>query len=177
MKFISALLILAFSFSSFADNGVKHIIDDLTYSLNVEWDQQDQRFYNEQLDLYTQRIADLRAQGLSQEDLINSLMASIQNEGIRQEVKQMLQMISAERLSDSQVMSILNSLRQKTYAEGASWNGSVVMSAAIITAIVIGTAVVLYGINGRKIRKLQEDCQGSGSTDQQTNTSSCERGT
>jgi len=174
MKFFSALLVLAFSLSSFAGTGVKSIIDDLTYSLNVEWDQEDQRFYNEQIDLYTQRMADLRAQGLSQEELMNSVMATVKNEEARREVREVLQIISVEKLTDAQALNILTSLRQKTYGEGASWNGNVVVKTAIITAIVIGTAVVLYGISGRKLRKLLEDCEGADSSSQ-TNTSKCER--
>jgi hypothetical protein len=58
MKVLSFFMVLIFSTTSFASNpsDVKSIIDDLNYSLSVEWDQKDLAFYDDQLDLYTQKI-------------------------------------------------------------------------------------------------------------------------
>lgn len=174
MKFLSVLILVVFSFSSFAGNGVKSIVDDLTYSLNVEWDQKDQRFYNDQMELFSKNISLLKDQGLSNEEILNSILASMKNDEVARDAKEMFRIISAENLTDTDAMNIITSLRHKSYHQGASWNGNVVMTAAIVAAIIVGTSVILYGISGRKLRKLQEECEGGGSSNQ-TDTTNCER--
>ena len=174
MKILSIFLALLVSASSFADSNVRSVIDDLNYALKVEWDQNDMAFYNSQLDLYSQRLADLKRQGMSHEALIKEISGSIKNKQAAHEVEQMFRLISANDLSDDEAFDIYATLRDKTFVQGASWNGQVFIQTATIMAIVIGTAVVLYGISGRKLRKLQEDCAG-GTPDAQTGTTSCER--
>ncbi|MCE3011571.1 MAG: hypothetical protein LW878_00750 [Proteobacteria bacterium] len=128
------------------------------------------------MDLFTERMNALKAQGLGQEELIKEVAGQIKNPQAAAEMTEILKVIATEKLSDAEASEMLLTIRDLSFEEGASWTGNAVATTAVIMAIIIGTAVVLYAINGRKIRKAQEDCQGSGDSGAQTNTTDCERG-
>ncbi len=148
MRLLATIMTLIFSLSTFATPRVdmKTAIDELNYSLDVEWDQKDQNFYNQQVEKYSQTILSLLANGLTKEELIQETVATIKNKKLALEVEEALEVLNIENLSEAQAMSIVDSLREKNYSRGANWSGT---TTVIVTSVVVVTvaAIVMANIN------------------------------
>ena len=75
MRFVSLLVAFCFSLNVMASTGTiqeleKHM-DDYQYALSVEWDQQDQAFYDAQTKVFFAKMATLISEGgLSQAEVV-----------------------------------------------------------------------------------------------------------
>lgn len=142
-KFAALLMISAFTHVSAMQPIAKtemlgKTFDELNYSLNVEWDQKDQGFFNASVDEFEKSIADLQKQGLSNKELIEYTMNKIKDEKTKKEVEAIVNVVNESNMSPDEARAFIMSKLSKTYANGASWSGGRVgVRLAILLAVIL----------------------------------------
>ena len=134
--FVVMAFCLSFATSHAAPNPeLKQVIDELNYSLNVEWDQKDQTFYQARAQEFATSLEKLRAEGLSDGEIVDFLSS---------EMKQTIKTISLNKMSPAEAHAFIKASADKAYASGASWTsrshliGGVAAFTIIVTVIVFG---------------------------------------
>lgn len=120
-KFISFVLCLCFVFPVFAGtkSEIKSVVDDLNYTLSVEWDQQDEAFLKSALNVFEAKLSE---KGISHKDLLS---------------------YAAEE-NNMSVQELMKLIREgATYKKGSSWNGVIYVLGGIGLGIGIFFTVVL----------------------------------
>lgn len=138
MKFffslILSLIVMATPISASA-NPIKSIVDEFQYALTVEWDQKDHAFYNNKV---SQFHSQLNAIGANQNDVIILIAEQTKNANLKAELKNIITLISINKLNKDQSSNMINDALAKHSAAGASWNGEVFLIggvAAFVAAI------------------------------------------
>jgi len=146
-RFFSLSLILClFSVNSFAaSDGLKSAFDELHYALTVEWDQQDQKFYDVQMSTFISSVKELQSQDLSRKELVEFVKQSVKEERLAHELDRVFATIQVERLSEDESMRLAQSAMKNSYQRGASWSGSAVALSSVVTILVLGASVALAG--------------------------------
>jgi len=134
-RIISLFLALAFMpqlVLASSANGLKQAIDEYSYSMTVEWDQNDPAYSEAQSRLFAQRVKDLIKAGLSKEEIAAAL-PGINLEQFNTE----LMLIDVK--NPEAVAGFMKKKMASAYSQGASWNGRVVN---IIAPLLIVGAIV-----------------------------------
>ena len=97
--------------------------DNLNFSLNVEWDQKDQAFFDASLDTFEKDIAEMQKQGMTNEELIDFTMSKIKDEKTKKEVEAIVKTVNDSKMSSEETRAFVVSKLSSTYANGASWSG------------------------------------------------------
>ncbi len=97
--------------------------DELNYSLNVEWDQKDDKFFDVSVDDFERNIAELQKQGLSNKELIDYTLAKIKDKKTKDEVTAIVQVVNESNMSSDEARAFVMTKLSSTYANGASWSG------------------------------------------------------
>lgn len=121
IKIISFVLCLCFVFPAFAGtrSEIKTVVDELNYTLSVEWDQQDEAFLKNSLDAFEAKLSE---KGITHQDLLSY---------VAQE-------------NDMSVQELMKVIREgATYKKGASWNGVIYVLAGIGLGIGIFFTIVM----------------------------------
>lgn len=145
MKRTLALLLIAlFSIQSFAgsNNGIKEAFDELTYSLSVDWDQQDMNFYETQKEIFAARLAKLKEGGATNEEIIFEATSTIQNKLFATDIQELMILVSRGSLSEENFSQTLLSLRDHQYSQGVSWNGRATLITSIAVLVIAAAAMI-----------------------------------
>lgn len=145
-----ALLVIAFSLfttQSFAvsHNGLKAAFDEFTYVMEVEGASLDQ----EQKDLAVKAllvsIAELQAQGLSNQEIVDFAQAQIKDGALKADMKELFSQIQAEKMTEAQSIELVRSMAKNLYSQGASWSGDAGMyvGLGVFLALMIAVAVLV----------------------------------
>lgn len=147
MRIISLLVALCFSLNVMASTGtvseLEKLMDDYHYSLSVEWDQKDQNFYDSKTKEFFQALEVLiKKEGLSREEMLKLVESKANNKAVVDALKLKLSLLS-QGSSMEEMAAIVKDSTKDLYAQGASWNGSVVFPVVIglVVAAVIGYAL------------------------------------
>lgn len=157
-------LFLAFAFmttasaSTLGAHSIKAAIDDFNFAMTVEWDQEDQAFYQAQMKKFLADLKALRAEGITNAEIIDVAVSSIKNEKLAQEMKAILNLIEVEKLSAEDAQSMLLEAAKNSSSAGASWSSD----AWVWIGPVLGIAILLAVFSGGS-------SSGSGTTDPGTN--------
>ncbi len=114
--------------------------DELNYKMNVEWDQKDPGFMDEALKEFEKNIADLQAQGLSNNELVEYTLGKIKDKKTRDEISELTSAINEGQLNPEEARSFAISKMNSIYSHGASWTGG---RAGLHVAFVLGVVVLL----------------------------------
>ncbi len=139
------LAITLFSTQAMASssNGLKAAFDELDYSLSVEWDQSDEAFHKAQTDLFIDRVATLQEAGLTNAEIMNFTLAQVKNAKVAAELTELFDLVNANKLSEDQVLEMVQSIRKESRSQGANWSGT----ATIVTvSVFIVAAVATYAV-------------------------------
>lgn len=142
MRIVSLIVAFCFSLNVMASTGTiqeleKHM-DDYQYALSVEWDQQDQAFYEAQTKEFFGKMAKLiKEDGLSQEQVLKLVELKTKNKAALEALKLKVSLL-AKDASAEELANIVKESAKDLYSQGASWNGEVVFSVAI--------GIVLVGV-------------------------------
>lgn len=145
----SIVLTLALIITSSAQAGsnLKVIIDELDYSLTVEWDQVDPQFYNDQISHFESALIN---EGITKLDLLTY----IQNEPIYADLSVdpiVNSLLLDTNLSEIEAHALILQLMPKMYKKGASWVGGIdVLAWSWGIAIVVLTVGVISYCNKKK---------------------------
>lgn len=142
MRIISLLVAFCFSLNVMASTGtieeLERHMDEYQYALSVEWDQQDQAFYETQTKIFFAKMGDLiKEGGLTQPEIMKMVEAKSKNKQAIEALKLKLSVLS-KGATPEELANIVRESAKDMYAEGASWNGEVVFSVAL--------GIVLVGI-------------------------------
>jgi hypothetical protein len=141
-----SLVLALISFSAFANtrNEFKNALDSLNYELSVEWDQQDQTFFQEKIKNFERQVTQLKDSGVS----IASIHTTFQEMKLPVELQNQIQtLISLGRLQTPQeIASFVTQHRDSMYSQGASWNGDVIFQVGFVVlliAMIVGLIVLI----------------------------------
>lgn len=157
-------LLLAFAFvttasaSTVGAHSIKAAIDEFNFAMTVEWDQQDQAFYQAQMKKFLANLNTLRAQGATTAEIIDVAVSTIKNEKLALEMKSILELIEVEKLSVEEAQAMLLEATKNSSSTGASWSSD----AWVWIGPVLGIAVLLALLSGGS-------SNGSTTTDPGTN--------
>lgn len=149
-KFITLMLALAFlttaTASTGATVGLSQAINELNYTLNVDWDQQDQAFREKAMEKFRTQLHTLKMQGLSNQELIQGSLAMVRDEGLKKELMAAYAIIDANKLTAEEAQRVVVNAAEKARAQGASWVGG--SSAFQWIGIAIAVALVIAVFSG-----------------------------
>ncbi len=147
----SLVICTLFTFQALAGShdGLKAAFDEFNYAVTVEWDQKDASVYSEHMNVLKDRIIELQEQGLTNQELINFGISNVSDAKLKVEARQVLNLIASEELTESESLTLLNSIQKSFYSKGASWSGSTTVIAASVIVITIGV-IVAQQINKSK---------------------------
>ena len=163
-------LFLAFSFmtvqaDAVTNNNLKSAFDDLNYSLIVDWDQKDRTFYNQQMEKFAAEVKTLQFQGLTNQQLVDFTVAQIKDQKMANDLRNAFTVVTINKMSAAEAHNYVTDVMNKSYSQGASWAGEVIVGAVIlvvfiaVAAIVAGRAKVDDGCY--QVYTCEQDCAGS----------------
>lgn len=118
--------------------------NEMNYSLNVEWDQKDQGYFNNTVDGFEKQVKDLQDQGLTNKELIEYTLAKVKDKQTQKDIAEISKVISESNMTADQARDFALEKLSSTQSQGASWSGSrmgvkLVVLLAIIIIIVCAT--------------------------------------
>ncbi len=124
---------------------LKLVLDELEFSLKVEWDQKDKVFAEKKMEEFNERLKVLYKKGLKKEDLLLTMEESITDEKFKKDLATLQVQMKFTNLSFEETRQILKENYQKTLQKGASWNGKAqeVLPMILIGAIIVGIIAFL----------------------------------
>ena len=140
MKIMSLVLCLCFTMNVFAGSvsEFERSLDNLQYSMTVEWDQKDQAVYEKVSQAFFDEMESMMVNGkLSQEEVIAVLEKKVANKKALEAIKLKLALMG--KVSEKDLAQVLKDSSKDMYFQGASWNGD------IVTPVVIGVVVLAVG--------------------------------
>lgn len=138
-KITALLLILAFN-HSFAmapkvfTSELNRSFDDLSFKINVEWDQKDAKFFDQSITNFENEIAALQKDGLTPDDLVNHALGKVKDKRVLSDIGRMAKVV--EGMSQDEARAFVISKLNATYSHGTSWNGTRTASIYAIAAII-----------------------------------------
>lgn len=144
MRIISLLVAFCFSLNVMASTGtvqeLERVLDDYHYGLSVEWDQRDQQFYDSKTKDFFGKLEKLiTTEGLSKDQMMTLIEKKVNNKNVIEALKLKMSLL-AKGASAEDLARMIKDSTKDMYATGASWNGEVVRTVAIVllVAAIIG---------------------------------------
>lgn len=134
------------------NNSLKAAFDELNYSLTVDWNQTDRAFYNQQMDNFSNKVKDLRAEGLTNQELVEFTISQVKDQRMAQDLRTALTMVTVNKLTGVEAQKYVTDAMNKSYSQGASWGGEVIV-AGLVLIVIIAVAALATG-NAR----VSDDC-------------------
>lgn len=145
-KLLSIVLALTFSVNVFSATAVSELeksLDNYQYAMTVEWDQKDQKFQDAKTQEFFAEMGKLiQEKGLKQEEIIALAEKKIANKQTVEAIKLKLNLVGNVKNS-AELASVLKDISSGMGAQGASWNGDVLLTGGLVVLVV---AVVGYAI-------------------------------
>lgn len=140
--FLMMMLMLPQMLFAAHPESLKYLIEDYTYSMTVEWDQQDMAFANQKRADFVNELNTLVENGLTQEDIIAA--SGVKLDVIKNEI-QMLNLKSSEEIA-----SFL--INHREFKQGANWVGDVVIATVFFTPIILMIGFMIHSSIHREER-------------------------
>jgi hypothetical protein len=118
-------------------DGLKNAIDDLNYSLNVEWDQKDQNFYAEQLKNFQTTITSLRAEGMTSSEISNFIINNLKDESLKNDIRQIQAIAKNQNVSEAEMNLLTQEVLKRSYNKGSAWLGAVLITGAVLIILIL----------------------------------------
>lgn len=145
MKLVSLLVAFCFSLNVMASTGsvqeLARSIDEYQYALTVEWDQQDDQFYNDQTKMFFNKMEAMIKGGLSQKDIQSLVETRVNNPKAVEALKLKLSLMTKDATTD-ELVNVVKEATSNMYGRGASWQGHIIAPAVALALVV---AVLAYG--------------------------------
>ncbi len=124
MKLVALITLLCISFNVLATpiRELEASFDNYNYSLTVEWDQKDQKFFNDKTDEFLKQIShQFLANGVTKEDINSLLEKKVGNKVFMDAMKLKLSLMPV--MNSEELIQFLKSHSDEFYTRGASWTG------------------------------------------------------
>lgn len=142
--FTSFLVFLLTTVNSIASTGqgLKLAYDDFYYSVTVEWDQKDQKFFDAQMNKFQDALRDLEAQGLTKAEIQDFAANKVsQDPSISKEFQIILASVELQDMSPMEAANYIHSHSHGRYAQGSSWDGN---TGVYLLGTVLASVVVMF---------------------------------
>ena len=106
-------------------DGLKLAYEELSYSLTVEWDQKDQGFRKEKMEIFQKEVEKLQKEGLKSSQMMDYAISQVKDESAKRDIEQKIKLVKMDEMSSSEALKHIQETLDKSLAKGASWNGSV----------------------------------------------------
>lgn len=126
--------------SAASQNGLKNAFDELSYSLNVEWDQEDMTFFEAQKNKFA---AEVVKQGISPNELVEIINDEITDVQVRKDIVEAYQVVKSEKMTQAEAQEYILKVLSQTYTEGAHWNPLTRVGMFFKTAGIVALSVVV----------------------------------
>lgn len=147
-KFISLMLLnclVLTSAQAATGEGLKAAFDDLSYSLTVEWDQQDQDFAQNEINEFSAEVASLRNAGLTQLEVAQFLKSILKGKA-DVEVDSFMQKLDRQNLSSDEIKAELGKMISVAYHDGASYlptGGKIALGVLGVVGVVFIVSIIV----------------------------------
>lgn len=147
LTFFLILTIVTTNSYASTNDGLKTALDELNYSLTVEWDQKDKDFFHERVETFKQTIEELKRGGLSEEELLEFLNSQIESAAVARDLENTFSLVDVRRMSASELNEHIFETAKKSQQQGASWNGYAVLAQVAVGLVVVGLFVWYVSAN------------------------------
>lgn len=150
MRIFSVIVAMAMlvTTASASTAGLKTAFDELEYALSVEWDQKDQAFYQAEMDKFNKKIAALKEQGLTNQELVAFVKSEVKNEQVARDLDTAVSLMTIGKMDQNDATKFVLDSVKKSYDRGASWNGIVAVNLISLLVILAIFAAVSSGGDG-----------------------------
>lgn len=146
-KFTALLMLTSFTHAfamtpvqetSALSKALDQTFNEMNYSLNVEWDQKDQVYFNNTVDGFEQQIQGLQDQGLTNKELIEFTLSKVKDKQTQNDIAAISKVINESEMTADQARDFALEKLNSTHSQGASWSGSRMgIKLAVILAVII----------------------------------------
>lgn len=143
--FVIALSLFSVTAQASTQNGLKAALDELNYSLNVEWDQKDQTFYKAKVEAFSKTVAELQAQGLSNADVLALVKAESKDANFAKEMETALGLVSLSKMAPTEASNFMKDAMSKSSSQGANWSGGASTALLGVGILLVIVAVIAGG--------------------------------
>ena len=119
--FLALLILVSLPTQAMANEGLKQAFDELNYSLSIEWDQENQEYYDSTLEKFETTVKELQEQGLTNKEIVAFSVSQVKNKKFGADIKYAFDVIEAEKLNQTEAQDLMLEVINKTYQKGASW--------------------------------------------------------
>jgi hypothetical protein len=137
-------LLLSTQVTASPTTGIKDALDELHYSLSIEWNQTDPSFLEEQKESFKKRLMLLSEQGVSNDQLMQAAVELIKDQTQRKEVELLFTRILSSQIDEQTLADSLMQLSEKMYSTGASWNARTALVSVTAIIVVATVANIVY---------------------------------
>ncbi len=157
---ITFILLTSQVFAGSTD-GLKKAYDEMNYSLTVEWDQKNEAFYEAQIKKFNNTIRDLKAEGLTNSELLAFAKNHIQDSKLSSIIEKAFLMININKMSPEDSTKYIMDTLKKSYSNGASWNGLETWMPNLFIAAFVAFAIAMTTYNPSNGNELEVSCLSS----------------
>lgn len=145
MKIFTIILCLLLSFNALAGSliEIEKGLDDYHYAITVEWDQKDQKFYDEKTQVFFDVIQTSLSAGVTKEDILSLVEKKSTNHANFQALKLKMSLLSPQATSSNELAELLKNSSTDFYRRGVSWDGDVM---AYVGLGIVFAALLSYAI-------------------------------
>lgn len=104
---------------------IEQSLDEYHYAMTVEWDQKDQKFYDEKTQIFLSAIQTAIAEGATKEDIYKLAQTKMKSPEALAALKLKMNLLTAQATNSAELAEILKLSTADFYTQGASWNGDV----------------------------------------------------
>lgn len=148
LTFMMVAAIFVVNANAASQKGLKAAFDELNYALTVEWDQKDKDFYSTQMKKFMSVVSELQSQGMTNAQLIEFVKSEAKDEKVAKDLETAFNMVQINKMSSAEATKYMVDTMKKSYSSGASWNGEVLIYAAIGLLIVAAAIAIASGSHG-----------------------------
>jgi hypothetical protein len=145
---LSICLLMSQAMAGHTD-GLKQAFDELNYSLNVEWDQEDPQFLTDKKEEFYSKLAKLKVAGLTTEEMLSFTLSNIKDQQAAKEIDSLFSLLVSNQLKEDEAYSQILNIMDKSYNRGASWSGRTAVLIIVPTILVIAV-VYMATCNAKK---------------------------
>lgn len=142
MTFMLSMMILCQSALASNSENFEQMLKELEYSLTVEWDQKDKKYYEQAMERFYREMSELQKRGLSNREMLSVIERTSLNTKVVSEMKHLIGQLDVEKLSLEETKNLVMKAFREGQAKGGNWMMSDVVILASFFAIV-GVAVLL----------------------------------
>ena len=158
---IAMMLVMPMNQARAEQVNLKDAVNQLNFNLTVVWDQSDQAFYQQSLKDFAAKIDALKAQGMSNEQLVNSLKTQVLSARANQDLERIASIAKDQKLSGVEITKLVTQSAMTAQHDGAHYSDDAsieLLSGIIIAVVVIAIVVGVENSGGTIIVGCEQSC-------------------